>query len=116
MDHRYPINYMDHKVPHRQKVCKSVIYTLPETNSSPLKMDGWNTTFLLGSRPIFREGRIFVWVSPCKNFPSFNKKMNLKPAIFEKNPSNLKNQGTVGCTPNSVPMVFIVLSRDSWGL
>ena len=22
--------------------------TLPETNSSPLKMDGWNITFLLG--------------------------------------------------------------------
>ena len=22
--------------------------TLPETNSSPIKMDGWNTTFLLG--------------------------------------------------------------------
>ena len=22
--------------------------TFPETNSSPLKMDGWNTTFLLG--------------------------------------------------------------------
>ena len=36
--------------------------TLPETNSSPLKMDGWNTSFLLGW-PIFggyvsfREGR-----------------------------------------------------------
>ena len=28
-------------------------FTLPETNSSPLKMDGWNTSFLLG-RPIFR--------------------------------------------------------------
>ena len=27
--------------------------TLPETNSSPLKMDGWNTSFLLGW-PIFR--------------------------------------------------------------
>ncbi len=27
--------------------------TLPETNSSPLKIDGWNTTFLLG-RLIFR--------------------------------------------------------------
>ena len=27
--------------------------TLPETNSSHLKMDGWNTTFHLG-RPIFR--------------------------------------------------------------
>ena len=30
-------------------------YTLPETNSSHLKMDGWNTNFLLG-RPIF-QGR-----------------------------------------------------------
>ena len=28
-------------------------YTLPETNSSHLKIDGWNTTFLLGW-PIFR--------------------------------------------------------------
>ena len=27
---------------------KQLEYTLPETNSSPLKMDGWNTTFLLG--------------------------------------------------------------------
>ena len=27
--------------------------TLPETNSSPLKMDGWNTSFLLGW-PMFR--------------------------------------------------------------
>ena len=25
-----------------------IFVTLPETNSSPLKMDGWNTTFLLG--------------------------------------------------------------------
>ena len=25
-------------------------------------------------------------------------------------------QGTIGCTPNSVPMVFIVFSRDSWRL
>ena len=28
--------------------------TLPETNSSHLKMDGWNTSFLLG-RPILRR-------------------------------------------------------------
>ena len=28
-------------------------HTLPKTNILPLKMDGWNTTFLLG-RPIFR--------------------------------------------------------------
>ena len=26
----------------------SPLYTLPETNCLPLKMDGWNTTFLLG--------------------------------------------------------------------
>ena len=26
------------------------------------------------------------------------------------------NQGTIGCTRESVPMVFIVFSRDSWGL
>ena len=25
-------------------------------------------------------------------------------------------QGTLGCTPNSVHMVFIVFSRNSWGL
>ena len=37
--------------------------TLPETNSSPLKIDGWKTSFLLGW-PIFRgyvsfrEGRL----------------------------------------------------------
>ena len=24
-------------------------------------------------------------------------------------------EGTIGCTPTSVPMVFIVFSRDSWG-
>ena len=41
--------------------------TLPETNSSHLKMDGWNTTFLLG-RPIFRdhvsfrEGMIYIYI------------------------------------------------------
>ena len=40
-------------------------YTLPETNSSPLKMDGWNTTFLSG-RPIFRAmlvaGRVHIFI------------------------------------------------------
>ena len=30
-----------------------LVISLPETNSSHLKMDGWNTRFLLG-RPIFR--------------------------------------------------------------
>ena len=49
----------------QQKTRLNVLYTLPETNSSPLKMDGWNTTFLLGW-PIFRgyvsfrEGRVVI--------------------------------------------------------
>ena len=29
------------------------LFTLPETNSSPMKIDGWEITFLLGW-PIFR--------------------------------------------------------------
>ena len=42
------------------------VYTLPETNSSHLKMDGWKTTFLLGT-PIFRgyvsfrKGNYIIW-------------------------------------------------------
>ena len=36
--------------------------TLPETNSSHLKMDGWKTSFLLG-RPIFRARSVSGRVS-----------------------------------------------------
>ena len=34
--------------PWSQSVPASKVYTLPETNSSPLKMDGWKMNFLLG--------------------------------------------------------------------
>ncbi len=45
-------------------------YTLPKTNSSHLKMDGWNTSFPFGARPICRcellvSGRLtprFFWL------------------------------------------------------
>ena len=40
------------------EILHQLIGTLPETNSSPLKMDGWNTSFLLGN-PIFR-GELLV--------------------------------------------------------
>ena len=41
-------------LPTRRGAMPSILgATLPETNSSHLKMDGWNTTFLLGW-PIFR--------------------------------------------------------------
>ena len=51
--------------------------TLPETNSSPLKMDGWKMNFLLG-RPIFRcdllvSGRVLPKVvEKPQNSPSCN--------------------------------------------
>ncbi len=34
--------------------------------------------------------------------------------IMMERDSSSEYQGTMGCTPNSVPMVFIVFSRDSW--
>ena len=51
-----------------KRCCKRCcIRTLPETNSSPLKNCGWETTFLLGPGPFsgvfavsFREGRSFL--------------------------------------------------------
>ena len=50
--------------------------TLPETNSSPLKMDGWNTTFLLG-RPIFRGYVSFREDIRCKPNKKNRCKANL---------------------------------------
>ena len=41
--------------------------TLPETNSSHLKMDGWKMTFPLGARPIFR-GELLVLGSVLNGF------------------------------------------------
>ena len=57
-----------------QRLFSAIFFlTLPETNSSPLKMDGWNTTFLLG-RPIFRgyvsfrEGKLAGQIFVAKTF------------------------------------------------
>ena len=41
------------QVMHQNKRIADLKFTRPETNSSPLKMDGWKTSFLLGW-PIFR--------------------------------------------------------------
>ena len=53
-------------------LARMIAITLPETNSSHLKMDGWNTSFLLGW-PIFRgemlvSGRVTATCFPGK-FP-----------------------------------------------
>ncbi len=59
--------------PLRKNALKCHPGTLPETNSSPLKMDGWNTTFLLGFGLFsgafavsFREGKMSSWYIPDK--------------------------------------------------
>ncbi len=44
-----------------------IMITLPETNTSPLKMDGWNTSFLLGW-PIFRGYVSFREFKPAQNW------------------------------------------------
>ena len=42
------------------------------------------------------------------------KKVNLRKATSQTWPA--KNQGTIGCTPNSVPMVFIMYLLCSLGI
>ena len=59
--------------------CKT--YTPPETNSSPLKMDAWNTTFLSywGKRPIFR----------CENVMLVSGRVDVSLMIAESMSSGL---------------------------
>ena len=53
--------------------------------------------------------------SHCWEFPGTLRIMGSQTGTSKLH-KNSQNQGTIGCTPNSVPMVFIVFSRDSWGL
>ena len=60
---------------------RSQVFSLRETNISPLKMDGWNTTFLLG-RPIFR-GELLV----SGRVDSFKTCFNKRISGFQASPS-----------------------------
>ena len=105
--------------------------TLPETNSLHMKIDGWNTNFLLGW-PVFR---CYVSVRECNqyespfllNMSSFDKpffpgrpsfqgvwrglscKVIMLTRIFPHDPligqsimaTPFMNQGIVGCTPTN---------------
>ena len=59
--------------------------TLPETNSSPLKMDGWNTTFLLG-RPFLGTDRLICLKKSTKIFTK-----NLQEILILDNIPNTQN-------------------------
>ena len=76
---------------------KKNIVNLPETNIfAPPKMDGWNTSFLLG-RPIFRgyicfrEGRSQVCLVVSTNLKKSNSK-NLNLDHFNLSPSRGENK------------------------
>ena len=74
----------------------------------------------------FLRLRIFRLLKALHNLREVNKKFNVP--LWTSNARGFcigiwlyikvypQIQGTIGCTPNSVPMVFIVFSRDSWGL
>ena len=75
-----------------------LVPSLKLTASLNLKMDGWKTIVSL------------------KGMPSCQVLLLLVSERVYFRLSAILNQGIVGCTPNSVPMVFIMFSRDSWGL
>ena len=73
------------------QVCQTV---LTETNSSHLKMDGWNTSFLLGW-PIFRlvSGAICIKLNVqlvpyySADFDEFNELPAVNPSAQKSHPS-----------------------------
>ena len=52
-------------------ISKCLRFTLPETNSSHLKMDGWKTTFLL-KWPLFKGHVSFRGCNLTGNDPTFD--------------------------------------------
>ncbi len=77
--------------------CQKSRLTLPETNSSPLKMDGWNTTFLLG-RPIFR------------GYVSFREGILYKLFVSRVGPVNYHRTHSRVDQPDGLPQSFHQLS------
>ena len=72
----------------------------------------WNLLALLGQ---FEYTPLRVLKVPLSNSDSNSSFFQPSCLQWQKGYSG-KYQGTIGCTPNSVPMIFIVFSRDSWGL
>ena len=68
-----------------------IMITLPETNSSHLKMDGWNTSFVLGW-PIFRcyvsfrEGTLFTWIFLHQDHSFFKAHIELNLCLPQLHP------------------------------
>ena len=91
--HRSP-NLADSELPSNciiPTMIHGVELTLPETNSSPLQMDGWNTGFLLGN-PIFRlyvsfrEGTCLFPSQEMPRITSFSVSSSWRQALQATNP------------------------------
>ena len=102
-------------------------FTLPETNSSPLKIEGWNTAFLL-RRSIFRghvsfrEGTFF-WF-PCMFFACSKNVIQISTCssreIYsepppKKQPTNSWNVATDTSTKREVKQKSASLHHFFWG-
>ena len=72
------------------------IPTLPETNSSHLKMDGWNTSFLLGWPICIYLLGLLYWLL---NRDPYNGFIRYNPRITGYNHLALNNQGLFHCSP-----------------
>ena len=66
---------------------------------------------------------LVMWATKPTNwhlsFPGFRDPKKVADEIIQKKNWVVRQplyQGTMGCTPNSVPMAFVVFSMDSWGL
>ena len=81
--------------------------TLPEANSLPLKMDGWNTTFLLG-RPIFRG-----YVSFRRVYNRLSTSAGATPEGFPPKKTNI-HQKFAPITPESVPEKNVLAWNGGW--
>ena len=63
---------------------------------------------------VWRDDKLNISYFRCQQI--FFKRLLVVFGFSERSKLNHTFQGTIGCTPKSVPMVFIVFSRDSWGL
>ena len=76
--------------------------------------DAWNHAMLVVTNPPGCLGELLDEILPTQlwGFLKANHEIRIPP----KTTTRIQCQGTIGCTPNSVLMIFIVFSRDSWGL
>ena len=95
---KFDVTYRCFQLIPKYAECMDSWPTLPETNSSPLKMDGWNTTFLLGFGLFsgafavrFREGKFRSWDFDRVNWIPVGTSFSIIIMVQWKTPLNERN-------------------------